>query len=143
MAIRERHQSVHELGSRTADLGAVIQVDEQATDVRIEGSPIGPPQVQRIGDEVAGVSGRSEDQADLSAIDFQDPGWGEDGVGVHVVIGGTDGLGSASRAAAGERADFHFRLGIDRDPQRFGIGLCGRVGGSQVVEDGVGLRHFF
>ena len=104
---------------------------------------VGPPQVDGVGDEIAGIAGGSEDQIELTGIDFEDTGRSENRIGTHVMIGRSDCLLASSQTAAGERTHLHFRLGVKGDSQRLRLGLRGRVDRSQVVEYGVGFGHFF
>jgi hypothetical protein len=59
------------------------------------------------------------------------------------VIEGFHRFDAACLAAAGEVADFDFRLGIDGDSERVRIGRRLGTGGVDVLENRVGFGNFF
>lgn len=68
-AVAEFDHSFHELGARTVDLGAVVQIDLQTTNVRMDVLSLGPPQIETVGHEVAGVAGGSKHDGELIRVD--------------------------------------------------------------------------
>ena len=109
----------------------------------MRGTAILPPSFQAIGDEIAGVTGSAEDDAQLPGVDLQDARRREHGVGVHVVVRGPHCLTPPGHAAARELADLHLGFGVKRHAERqlvsggLGMDLL------QMLENGVGLGIFF
>ena len=143
VAVGELDQTFHELRAGTADLRAVVQVDQQPIHAGMCGAAMIPPQFQAIRHEVAGVAGRSENHVQLVVVHFQDAGRREQRIGMHIVVGGTDGLASAGHAAPRKRADLYLGLGVDRDAERGGFVRGLGVNVLQMPEDGVGFGDFF
>ena len=54
-----------------------------------------------------------------------------------------NGSGATGKATARKGPNFHFRFGIDRNPQHFRGGVCIGVNYVQVGEDRVGFGKFF
>jgi hypothetical protein len=44
---------------------------------------------------------------------FQNPGWGKHGGGVHVMVGGLDSGGCSGQSVSRECTDLHLGLGVD------------------------------
>jgi hypothetical protein len=97
--VREVDQAFHELRPRTGDFRAVVQIDQQPVHVGIGGLPLAPPPVQTVGHEVAGVTRGAENQVELMAVDLQNAGRRQHGVGMHVVVGGSHALPPPGHAA--------------------------------------------
>jgi hypothetical protein len=104
---------------------------------------IRPPQLQRVGHEIARVARCAEHDVELIGGQFQNAGRCEHRLGVHVVIDGLNHLRAACHAAARKFADLYFGFRIERNAERFRIAgrLCVDV--SQVVKDSVGLGNLF
>jgi hypothetical protein len=68
---------------------------------------------------------------------YQHSVWG------HVVIDSLQRLQRTCPTVPGEFADLDRRLGIERDPQRFGVGRCLGALLLDVFKDGVGFGNFF
>ena len=62
---------------------------------------------------------------------------------MHVMIDCLDGPDATGLATSRKGPDFHFRFGIDRNPQHFRGGVCARVNYVQVGEDRVGFGDVF
>ena len=78
-----------------------------------------------------------------AAIQFKDAQRDQQGFGRHVVIDDLHGFEAARRAAAGEVADLDFRLGINGDSQRIGVGCRFGTGVLDVLENGIRFGNFF
>ena len=143
MPIRELDQTLHELRSGTGDFRAVVQIDQQPAYAGMCGLAVGPPQFQTIRHKVAGIARRAEDHVQLIAIDFQNAGGREHRVGMHIMVRRPHRLLPPAYTATREFTDLHFGLGVERDAERLRVVRGLRVDLSQMIEDGVGLGHFF
>ena len=143
VTVLEVDQPLHKLGTRSADLGTIVEIDEQPTHTGIGGFSVGPPQLQAVGDEVAGVARRAQDYVQLSAVHLKNAGWSKHCAGMPVMVGRTNRLVPPRLTPTRELANLHFGLGVERDAERFRVLRGSRVDVAQVVEDGVGGVDFF
>jgi hypothetical protein len=137
------HDAFHKLGATAIDLGAVVQVNLQTSNVWMCIASLRPPQIQAVCNKVAGVAGCSKDNCQLIGLLLNDPGGDEDRLGRHVMIQSLDRLSGTQTPPSGEVADLDFGLCIDGNPQGFRVCRGPIVGCVDVFEDGVGFGDFF
>ena len=137
------NEAFHELGSRTADLRSVVQIDLQTADVRISDVALGPPLFQTVGHEIAGIARSAKEQIQLAGVHFQNTPGRQNGFGMHIVIRCRYRFLSAGYTAPRESANLHLGFGVERDAEGFGILRGLGMNFPQVLEDGVGCGHFF
>src|SRR5207249_10124955 len=82
-----------------------------------------------------------DEQLRLRRLMPEDAEWRQHPLGLEVVVGPL--RAGAAVAAAGERADWHGRLAVQRQPQRLPLRRRLPVDLMDVGEDGVGLLDFF
>lgn len=139
--VGEFHHALEELSTSAIAFGPVVGLDLESGEVAILGRQVIPPVIQTIDDEVAGLGRIAEDQVELSAVFIHDPEGRTFFLAAHVVIGSL--VISPGRAAPGILPNFYRGFAVDGQALDGTVFGTLSVLGSDVGEDGIGLRDFF
>ena len=141
-AVRELDQAFEERGARAAEFRPVVEFDHQPRDARMRRFAERPPPLNRVDENVGGLSRASEEEVEWMdrggpARHFPHAERDEQRRVMPVVI---QGLGLQTRTtAAREFPDLDRGFRVDRDPQAGVIGGGAVAGSGDVCEDRVGL----